>query len=768
MVTLRKLAAPALAAGLLAVPIATYAQDAGIPGFQNVVAEVQERVGNVYKLSRNVELFQTDMRFYADQVEFFIDTNRLVATGNVLIIEKDHQIAADRADFNAKTKLGIFYNARGFAALGPQADSAAFGTMQPDVQFYGETLEKIGEDKYLISHGGFTTCTQANPRWMMTSGSLKLRVDHYAFLRNTLLRAKGFPVLYLPMMYYPLSKDNRSTGFLLPTYGSSTILGQTISNGFFWAINRSQDATVQHDWYSKTGQQVAGEYRYVSLAGSGNFRTSFLNEHPTIYVDPITGDESPRDGRKSYNMNGSLSQGLGKGWYGQARADYSSNQIVKQTYSTDIRDISSHNRVVGGSITGGFKTLRVTGTYDRNEYFNTDGSSVLRGNSPRVNLSRPDRLLPGLPVYYSVGSEYVHLANQAFDLSHTRTTKDDIDRLDVSPVIRFPYTKLPFLSVNTSLSWRNTFWSDSYLLTPLGGGNVQRNRIDAPISRRFLEMAADLSGPTFVRIYDGSGSRFKHSIEPFLQIVKRTAINNYEQILKFEGTDWIVGNATGYTYGANTRLYAKRTADGPGGIPRELVTASLRQTYNTDANWIAEDQKYRTSHTTDPRSHFSPIQLTVRTSPKPEVTGAFRTEYDGRWGKFKTFGADGTWSSPTVSLQAGWSQNRFQPDEFGKNVAPRSHFLNSNATIRFQQNRYGVIHNFNWDIQNKSILQQRIAGYYNAQCCGFTAEYQFVDLKRLGGLAPVPQDSRFHFSVTLAGIGNVSNIFGALTGTPNR
>jgi hypothetical protein len=28
----------------------------------------------------------------------------------------------------------------------------------------------------------------------------------------------------------------------------------------------------------------------------------------------------------------------------------------------------------------------------------------------------------------------------------------------------------------------------------------------------------------------------------------------------------------------------------------------------------------------------------------------------------------------------------------------------------------------------------------------------------------VQQDSRFHFSVTLGGIGNVSNIFGGLTG----
>ena len=152
-----------------------------------------------------------------------------------------------------------------------------------------------------------------------------------------------------------------------------------------------------------------------------------------------------------------------------------------------------------------------------------------------------------------------------------------------------------------------------------------------------------------------------------------------------------------------------------------------------------------------------------------QLSSAFRTEFDGRYSKFKGFGADTSWNKPSVSLTAGWSRDLFSFDEnTGRNVSPRSHYFNSNTTVRFQQNRYGVTHNFNWNIRDKEILQQRIAGYYNAQCCGFTAEYQFVDLKRLGAFAPAQQDKRFHFSITLAGIGNVSNIFGALGGMPNR
>jgi hypothetical protein len=108
-------------------------------------------------------------------------------------------------------------------------------------------------------------------------------------------------------------------------------------------------------------------------------------------------------------------------------------------------------------------------------------------------------------------------------------------------------------------------------------------------------------------------------------------------------------------------------------------------------------------------------------------------------------------------------------DITGKNcLTCLSQYLNTNTTLRFKHNRYGMVHSFNWDIHGRDVLQQRLAGYYNAQCCGFTAEWQTFDFRRLGSNALVPQDRRFHFSVTLAGIGNVSNIFGAMSGTPNR
>ena len=100
-----------------------------------------------------------------------------------------------------------------------------FGNHEPDMQFYGETIEKLGPRTYRLSKGGFTSCLQPTPRWQMTATSITLNLESYALLRNSVLKIKGVPLFYLPAMYFPVQQDDRATGFLMPTYGASTLHG---------------------------------------------------------------------------------------------------------------------------------------------------------------------------------------------------------------------------------------------------------------------------------------------------------------------------------------------------------------------------------------------------------------------------------------------------------------------------------------------------------------------------------------------------------------
>ena len=132
-----------------------------------------------------------------------------------------------------------------------------------------------------------------------------MNLDDYALLTNSLFRVKGVPLMYLPVFYYPIQEDDRATGFLIPTYGSSTVKGQVFSNAFFWAIGRSHDATLYHDWMTKAGQQLGGEYRYVLGPGSqGNSRFTWLDENPVTTT--VDGAAQTAAGTKSYSIGGDL------------------------------------------------------------------------------------------------------------------------------------------------------------------------------------------------------------------------------------------------------------------------------------------------------------------------------------------------------------------------------------------------------------------------------------------------------------------------------
>jgi hypothetical protein len=70
----------------------------------------------------------------------------------------------------------------------------------------------------------------------------------------------------------------------------------------------------------------------------------------------------------------------------------------------------------------------------------------------------------------------------------------------------------------------------------------------------------------------------------------------------------------------------------------------------------------------------------------------------------------------------------------------------------------------NYDIGRQTLLSQRYIGFYNAQCCGVSFEYQAVNYPD-NGYFLIPQDRRFNMSFTLAGVGSFSNFFGAFGGT---
>jgi LPS-assembly protein len=426
--------------GAPAAPPKPAAPAAPPQGFTSSQMRFEQVSSTHYRWSGAVEIAHASgVTFHADEADLHTDTHVLTARGNVVIANADGRISAERIEFNTQTQTGTFYDASGIISLGPNAERVQFGNQDPDVYFYGETVEKIGEKKFRITRGGFTTCVQPTPRWELTAGTLVLNLKDYAMLQNTVLRVKGVPVFYFPFTYYPLDENQRNTGFLLPSYGASRLRGQAISNAFFWAINRSHDATLFHDWFTRTGQGYGTEYRYVTNPqSSGNFRIYRFSQRAAEFEEDGVTSSLPET--TSFEVRANATQTLTRGVRARARVDYFSDVVSQQLYHQNLYDASRRSRIIQGALTGAWGPYNAGVAYDQNEVFSDEHRAFVYGSTPRINGGIAPTRLFGAPVYGSVTAEY---ANQPYrtEIDGVPVAAGDrgLARAEVAPLLRVPF-----------------------------------------------------------------------------------------------------------------------------------------------------------------------------------------------------------------------------------------------------------------------------------------------------------------------------------------
>ena len=748
--TLRLLVCTAL---LVALHAAT--ASAQVPGYNSKQFRIEQVDSGHWRFTGQVELENDEVKgqkFYANVVDLYPDTHRLEATGNVLYETATSRIAAERVVFNTRAGTGTFYTASGLASIGERADKSMFGALEPDVYFYGDLLEKVGEDKYKVTKGGFTTCVQPTPRWEMVAGSITINVGDYAVLRNAVMRVKDVPVFYLPILYYPIQDDDRATGFLLPTYGRSTLQGQSVSNAFFWAISRSQDLSVLHDWYAARGQGYGTEYRRVSTPTSnGNLRAYRLSQKATT----VGGFDLPE--QKSVLVNGSVNQDLPFNLKGRALVDYSSSFQVNQLYSRDIYNATQSISRINGSVTGSWNFLNASLNGNRQQQFFGVSQSVISGSLPSLTAAVSNRRLGRLPVFFALQSE---ASRQIYvQKNGAQEIDSSLSKIDVTPTLRAPISTLPFLTANLNLSYRTTRYGESL---------VDRVQVEVPYTRRYADLRADFLGPVFSKVYTPNNvlaDRLKHVIEPAFSVQRITAIDGEDRVVAL-GTsyDRVVGGVTRMTYGLTNRVLVRKAPKEPNAstlasAPRELLTASLTQTYYTDQRASQFDQNYSSSYIDAgggrPPSNYSPVSLQVRTQPTQFVGASVQSQYDYSTKKILSLSSGGDFTTPMTQVRLSWSKTL-------STVFP-TNSVNGSTRLNLLGGRLGGDYSINWDIEREVVIQQRVTAFYNAQCCGIILEYQQYNPGGFTG-STLPQDRRFNLGFTLAGIGTFSNFFGNMGG----
>ncbi|MBP8275035.1 MAG: LPS-assembly protein LptD [Acidobacteria bacterium] len=700
-----------------------------------------------------VKLSCDNAQLFADEVELDRTTDVLRATGHVSFIDGAQRITAERLEFNTRTKLGTFWNAQGIMTVSGKADPRSIlGTTEADAYFFGERIDKIGVDTYRLTNGRFTTCVQATPRWEFQSSTVELVKDRHAVMRNAVLRIKDVPILYLPWMYYPINKEDRATGFLMPSYGHSTLRGQTVSGAFFWAMNRSMDSTLHYDYSSKAGQGYGAEYRYVQAPGStGSARVSVFNGK--------TGDKTALFTSRTFQVSTNVTQQLPGSLELRGVVDYTNDIRSQQLTQQSLYASTNSQRSAAANLRGSYRRLLGDAEVGFTDVFYSATSGSRLGSAPRIGLVLSQAPIGRTKIYVGATGDFTSLIRQ--DSITDPKTKRNVVRFDVNPVVRAPIGNMPYLALAVAAGFRFTRWSQQMVAT----GPAAGTQIPIGISRTLFDARMDITGPTITRIFDTSGSgyakRWKHIVQPVLSVAKTTAFKDFAKVPRNDGIDLLFGGTTNLSYGIATRLLAKRTTVSGTTASQEIASIQLQQTYYSNAAASYYDTAYQSSIYAS-NTKLSPISMSIALQPTTAANLGVRIEYDTKYRAMRSISLSGGVTTKALTANATWfKQDILSTSPTGgtkKTAAYQS--LTTSATMHTFDRRLSGTWAWSYDVQRKQQIQQLFTMSYMSQCCGIAAEYQIYNF---GGLSipGVTQDKRFNLSFSLAGIGTFTNLLGA-------
>jgi LPS-assembly protein len=474
---------------------------------------------------------------FADEVSVDLDDQIVVASGQVILVEGTNLLEGDRIEYNYRTNTGVITNGR--------------ATVEPGVSFSGVEIRREGERQYSLKEGRFTACRacqaeSAAPDWEFRASEATIYQDEWIASRNTSLWIKGIPTLFSPVLTLPLGP--RRTGFLIPRFGYSNDNGFTIKQPFFWAISRSQDATLTTIYRTKRGFEFDGQYRYILGERSrGELSGRYLH-------DWESGDNPPNRGEAHWLHD----QILSPTWIFKADASYQSDTSVNRDFVDN--SVASRTQPTLQSNVFIAQTTRqymLQGLLAVTENLTDVGAKRL-SRLPEVQFQWLPNPLFSLPLVAEGNTSAVYFE---------RSGADDAGRLDLYPVLHLPLPLFPWLTSTTSVGLRET----AYTAAAQPGGDTNRFLVD--LGQRF--------GSTFLRRFEAPGfgfTRLTHVVDSSVQYQYVPWVDQ-QSLLQFDSVDF-VSPQNRLTFRLANRLMGRsQEADG-GAQTYEVASLNIAQSLN--------------------------------------------------------------------------------------------------------------------------------------------------------------------------------------------
>ncbi len=707
-------------------------------------AHQQLREGALRRASGDVELRYRSIVLTADTLSFDEESGDVEALGNVhyRTLDGEQDLQADRISYNIHSELGTFYEARGRASSASQGGPRLLTTDNP-FQIEARIVHKAG-NHFTIHDGRVTNCEPTSPWWTLRSGKAEVVPGQVAIVRNGVLRLRGVPLLYVPYFRKSLKRMPRQSGFLTPTIGNSSRFGRILGQSYYWAINRSFDATFGGTLYTSRGFASNASFRGRPTRGS-SFDAVFFDVRDR---GRVTDDGArQKQGGNSFSMKGQTT--FGSGWRGVADLRYLSSLEFRQAFTQTYEEaVFSQIRSIG-FVSKSFSTFSFNASLLRNEHFQSvarDDNIVIR-KLPGIEFNSRERQIGSkrFPLWLSFDS--------SLDLI-SRTQRQFQTRRFVQRAMFFPRIssrlRLKGFTVTPTLGARAMAYGQRRTADGLAGENLYR---------RTGEIAVDVAAPAVERIFRGPkwlGDRVKHVIEPRFRYRYTRGIQDFDNAIRFDIRD-LVHNTNEAEISVTNRLFAKHDSTGR---VREVASLEIWQRRYFEPEFggaIVPGTRNVLSSTLDfspfaflsEARNYSPVATSLKLYPGSRWNLRWRNDYDPRRGKIVNTTADaGVQVSPKIYAMAGHRAVRVP----GAITPPSNQLLTG---VRYgDYNRRGwnaSLHNV-YDYRQGVVLYSISQLTYNTDCCGFS-----VELRRLS-IGNARSDNQIRISLAIANVGSFGTL----------
>jgi len=356
----------------------------------------------------NVEAFQSGYLLRADTLHYDNNKDYLFANGNIFFSNNAIEIEGDKIDFYTQTEQGEIRNAKYYLfSNGARGET-------PNIQILSKTKVKFIETTY-------TTCPENNSAWEIKASVITLNSkNHQGTAENAVLLFHKVPVFYFPYFRFPFGID-RLSGFMAPTWGTSSKNGNEYRLPFYWNIAPNYDATITPRHMTKRGTLIDTEFRYLSQKNIGEVNIGFIQN-----------DAKFNDDREYYSIKNYYTNG--NGW----------NSTVDLTYYSDVKYLSDFSSILEEA------SISHVESFAELEYSNTDWLFKTKVQSyqtlsgvdtytrlPQITFDYKDVPLDN-QLNYFFRSEVVYFDINSNEPRNTRSTTPTGFRTDIEPAINYP------------------------------------------------------------------------------------------------------------------------------------------------------------------------------------------------------------------------------------------------------------------------------------------------------------------------------------------